>query len=807
MVSTTAAAAILNVPGEFATIQEALDTRAISDGDTVLVQPGIYTENINFGGHNVTVGSLFLTTGDRSYITSTVIDGDSSGSVLTFENDEDSSAAIIGFTITNGYAENGGGILCINSGPTIEDNIIIGNIAGREGGGIFCSYSNPVIRYNRIMANEAALGGGICYKYYNSANGGGNVDDQFITRENSLPSIANNIISGNSAEVGGGIYCLGSKLLICNSTITENIAERGGGIFCLDPGLEITSTILWGNLADEGPQIVGASIVINYSNIEGGWNGDGNIDLDPLFRDAGNGDFRLMSAACGDSGDSPCIDAGSPGFIDRLVDCSWGRGTVLCDIGAYSGGGTAPPPETVHRVPYDHQTIQQGMNASSDGDTVLVYPGTYVENINFGGRKITLGSLYLFTRNYSHISSTVIDGNSSGSVVTFENGEDSSSVMAGFTIRNGLAENGGGIFCFYSAPLITENIISENRANSEGGGIFCFYSSPSIKNNVIRDNSATSGGGISCRYSNPVISDNLIIQNEVSWEGGGIFCRDNSTSLIKYNEIRENRADNGGGILCRYSNLFISNTVISSNIANQGGGLFCVGSTPSITNLVIAGNTAASGGGIFCLNSMPIMTNTILWYNAAEEGSQIYGDSPLIRYSDIQGGWEGLGNIDLDPLFRDPAGDDFHLMAIACGDSSDSPCIDTGDPNVSDSLLDCSWGLGTTDSDMGAYGGGNILTGIDEMNPDVSRRLVLARNYPNPFNVSTSLEYNLPEPSYLTIDIYNILGRQVATIFEGTQEAGKHTITWDASAFPSGVYFARLKTKRHSRTIRLVLLK
>ncbi|MEE8417658.1 MAG: T9SS type A sorting domain-containing protein, partial [candidate division Zixibacteria bacterium] len=262
-----------------------------------------------------------------------------------------------------------------------------------------------------------------------------------------------------------------------------------------------------------------------------------------------------------------------------------------------------------------------------------------------------------------------------------------------------------------------------------------------------------------------------------------------------------------GGILCRYSDPLIINTVISSNSANRGGGIFFTGSDPSVANVAISGNSGEYGGGIFCLNSSPFLTNAILWYNVADEGPQIYGDSPQITYSDIQGGWEGQGNIDVAPLFRDATGGDFHIMSIACGDSSDSPCIDAGDPAVSDSLLDCSWGLGTTDSDMGAFGGGGSMTGIDEVNPDVSRRLALSRNYPNPFNVSTSLEYNLPEASYLTIDIYNILGQRVETVFEGEKPAGNHVITWDASAFPSGVYFARLKTKRHPQTIRLVLLK
>jgi hypothetical protein len=807
MVSMTVSAAVFNVPGDFATIQEALDSRMIIQGDTVLVQPGTYPENINFNGHNVVVGSLFLTTGDRLYITSTIIDGDSSGSAVTFENDEDSSAAIIGFTISNGYAENGGGVLCLNSEPTISDNIIIENTAGREGGGIYCSHSNPVIRNNTIIENQAVRGGGICYKYCNPAYAGHDEDYEFIARRNALSPIANNVISKNSAILGGGIYCLGCNLLMRNNTITGNSAEQGGGLFCIKSNPIITSTIFWGNSSDDGPQIHGSSVRISYSDIQGGWDGDGNIDLDPLFRDAENGDFHLANTYCGDADDSPCIDAGNPGINDSLIDCARGLGTVLADMGAYGGGAAAAESETIVRIPHDFQTIQQGINVVSDDDTVLVYPGTYVENIDFDGRGIMLGSLFLFTGNKAHTASTVIDGDSSGTVVTFENGEDSSAVIAGFSIVNGLAENGGGIFCFYSAPTIRDNIIGSNTANSEGGGIFCFYSNPSIKNNVIRENSATSGGGINCRYSNPAISGNLIIRNGVSWEGGGIFCRDNSAPLIQNNDVRENWADYGGGIMCRYSNPSISNTVVSLNSANRGGGIFCAGSNPSAVNITITQNSAELGGGIFCLNSSPLINNGILWYNIADEGPQIYGSAPQITYSDIQGGWEGQGNIDLDPLFRDLENGDFHLMAVDCGQPFDSPCVDAGDPAISDSLLDCSWGLGTTSSDMGAYGGGSILTAIDGSEFGLPRCLVLAGNYPNPFNVSTSIRYNLPEASNLSIEIFNILGQQVATLMEGFEQAGEYTIIWNASDLPSGVYFARLETGKSIETIKMLLLK
>ena len=81
------------------------------------------------------------------------------------------------------------------------------------------------------------------------------------------------------------------------------------------------------------------------------------------------------------------------------------------------------------------------------------------------------------------------------------------------------------------------------------------------------------------------------------------------------------------------------------------------------------------------------------------------------------------------------------------------------------------------------------------------------QNHPNPFNAATTISYSLPEQGEVVISIYNLLGQRVTTIFEGMQEPGEHTITWDASNFPSGVYFARLEAGEHSENIKMVLLK
>jgi len=83
----------------------------------------------------------------------------------------------------------------------------------------------------------------------------------------------------------------------------------------------------------------------------------------------------------------------------------------------------------------------------------------------------------------------------------------------------------------------------------------------------------------------------------------------------------------------------------------------------------------------------------------------------------------------------------------------------------------------------------------------------MQQNYPNPFNTSTTVSYSLPEPSEVTISIYNLLGQRAATVFDGSQEAGQHSVTWDASDFPSGVYFARLETAGIPENLKMVLLK
>ncbi|MCK4287995.1 MAG: right-handed parallel beta-helix repeat-containing protein, partial [Bacteroidales bacterium] len=292
----------------------------------------------------------------------------------------------------------------------------------------------------------------------------------------------------------------------------------------------------------------------------------------------------------------------------------------------------------------NYTTIQEGINNASNGDTVLVYPGTYYENINYNGKNITVASLLLTTQDTIYISQTIINGNQNGSVVKFVSGEGLNSIIKGFTITNGFASY------IDSIPA--------------GGGIKCINSSPTIEKNIIKENNCDlyiHGGGIYCEKSSSHILNNTISNNEGAYYGGGIFVSDTSEVLIKGNVIFNNLTWSGYGIA-------------------KGGGIFCGGNMcyAVIEQNTICNNTVDFGdGGGICSNNASIV-NTILWNNYPDEiAGQI-----TITYSDVQGGWTGIGNIDADPLFADPANGDFHLTwaNFPIPDDTKSPCIDTGDP-------------------------------------------------------------------------------------------------------------------------------
>lgn len=369
-------AATLNVPLEYSTIQAAI--MASSSTDIILVDAGIYTENINFLGKAITIESV-------NGAINTTIDGNQNGSVVVFESGEGLNSILDGFTITNGNGTSltewggsqtfGGGILCRNySSPKIINCIITNNTAIRGGGGIACWESSPSISNCLIKDNTADYGGaGIRGDYSsliisdsvissNSSDDGGGFNFRYcaspsiigclirnntvlgegggISSSSSSLAITNCRIVKNTASStyngrGGGIRLGGtSSSIIINSTISQNTAKyKGGGVRCVDnTSPTIINSILWGNTSASGSQIYledGLTIDITYSDVQGGWSGEGNMDWNPLFVDAENNDFSLQKSPLL----SPCRDAGNPDSAHNDIN-----GTIN-DMGFTGGPG------------------------------------------------------------------------------------------------------------------------------------------------------------------------------------------------------------------------------------------------------------------------------------------------------------------------------------------------------------------------------------------------------------------------------------------------------------------------------------
>jgi len=159
-------------------------------------------------------------------------------------------------------------------------------------------------------------------------------------------------------------------------------------------------------------------------------------------------------------------------------------------------------------VPGDYGTIQEAIDAASEGDTVQVEAGTYMENIDFMGKAITVTGV-------DGAGSTFIDGGSLGSVVNFAFAEGNDSVLQGFTITNGYGGDGGGVFCdFFAEPTLRNLRITANEAYSYGGGIFAKQGSPVVDTCEVDDNTAWNGGGMECLGLAPVVTNCIFWDNK-----------------------------------------------------------------------------------------------------------------------------------------------------------------------------------------------------------------------------------------------------------------------------------------------------
>jgi hypothetical protein len=295
---------------------------------------------------------------------------------------------------------------------------------------------------------------------------------------------------------------------------------------------------------------------------------------------------------------------------------------------------------TIH-VSADQPTIQAGIDAAVDGDTVLVADGTYT---GVGNRDIDFLGKAIVVMSENGPETCIIDCESLGRGFNFQNAEDSNSILQGFTIRNGWASTGGGILCSATSPTIRGNILTGNTATGSylrgGGGIYCGESSPVIEDNVMVGNATTTmysaGGAIDCSESSPMIEGNTITRNTANGWGGGINAESSSPTIVG-NLFTGNTAVIGaaGGIGCWSSTALITDNTITGNTAGGlnycGGGIAGDdGAVLTIEHNTILGNLADWGAGITIARSQCTISHNTIANNSADMGMggiYVFGDA------------------------------------------------------------------------------------------------------------------------------------------------------------------------------------
>ncbi|MBT6686247.1 MAG: T9SS type A sorting domain-containing protein [Bacteroidetes bacterium] len=315
-----------------------------------------------------------------------------------------------------------------------------------------------------------------------------------------------------------------------------------------------------------------------------------------------------------------------------------------------------------------YSTIQAAIDSSTNGDTIIAQSGTYLENINFNGKNIVLASEYFLTGDTMYIDSTIINGNQNGSCVVFENGEDTTALLSGFTITNGSgyfypnydtsnsgyyidAYLGGGIYCdsasprLFSLKIVKDSLLS-STGNKYGSGIYFNYSNSIIENCDISYNYSSyyrgsaiycsssdvkffnskiqqNDGGIGSINSNLYIEDVIIIDNYIDGNGGGIDAYHSDYYLNNVSLINNDSYADGGGIYCYQSNFNIYNTLIQNNMAGSGsGGGICISYSDSfnISNSKIIENSGFRSGGIQAIYSNLNFKNVEIVGNEIDDG-------------------------------------------------------------------------------------------------------------------------------------------------------------------------------------------
>ena len=640
-------------------------------------------------------GGLYSTNGNSTLNGVTFIgnSADQEGGAIYYT---DSSDVLTDTEFRSNRAELGGAVFNSSSDIELTDSSFFNNSAIDDGGAIYTSDSNPNITNVDFVSNTATDDGGAIYNdggspviiggvfADNAANSSGGA---FYSNGNH--TVANSLFTGNVGLSGGGIFNSNNSSTVVNSTFSDNTGRNAGAIAFLgdeEDTPSVSNSIIYGNrnFASDDQIFVGETgLSVTNSLVEGGFEGEGNLDVSPEFVAPDNFDYRLSEG-------SPAINAGNneatvlsgegeDTVVELSEDLAGNPRTVgnTVDLGAYEGAAVEPVP-TRPTVASETNIVYVDLNATGEqdgsswanaytdlqaalenapfGSQVWVAAGTYTPTPVAGDERrssfVLLDGIEIyggFTGDETNLGERDVTANTtilSGDLGTLEDNSDnaahvvtsldtsSSSVLDGFTIRDGNADvadigiDGGGIFSERSQAIFRNLIVTNNTASGLGGGMYSQDSLNQLTNVDFISNTASSGGAMYNNTSGTILTDTTFESNS-SDNGGGAILNQASSIFIDEATFTSNVSGASGGAIYNsdLSNAVINDVLFESNSGDSGGAVYNSDSSPLLTNVEFRSNSATgTGGAIYNVgeDTGTTLANGIFEGNTAEYGGAVY---------------------------------------------------------------------------------------------------------------------------------------------------------------------------------------
>jgi len=779
--------------GDYTSIQAALG--AANPGDTVLVHPGRYYENLTINRNNISLMSLEGTTGDPAYIESTIIDGGHAGRCILLQRDNH-QVHIRGFTITNGFTTGGaGGIgLAVNT-ASILTNLNIHNNSANTGGGLNIGAATVSLSGVHIDSNYALSMGGGLY----AASGEGYTNNITFDPTNRCS------IYNNRSGAGQDIYIQNATNDLYMPLDTFSIAEPSNYYATYLSVLPVAN-----------------NFQINFDILHAHHQ---EIDSDVYISTSGNDNNDGLSPA---NALKTIHEA-----IYRVAADSLNQKTVHILPGEYSRTDN----DQVFPIAMKSWVIVQGSGMDTttvigephpemgDNSWVLVFSAIREEAIWLSDLSITSRNVPLY--------SNAIDGTKLRLTMNFKN----------LRIYNmGAHDNYTNTYriVYLSAnskrESIWNNVTIENIAPDD---VHLIQMLPGIL-----DNGEITG--MKGKFSNCTFRNASSTYTSTSVMGMPLISITGDKRLEFENCVFENLSVEdedanviqiGGIQFPQQQNHFSFNNCLFNKISSHDNMILVVSSNNprlDFTNCTFADNqgdayTLMVNGEVNIVNC--IFDNDTPYQIKVNpmDGNPSEHTNISIDHSLVKDGVAGIlpfpvpGNtinflptsISGDPLFA--GGNDIH-NPFYYSLSALSPCIDSGTRDTTglnlppyDLAVNCRIWNDRIDMGCYEYGSEPWVSNDDPVAPEL-KQLALFQNYPNPFNPTTSIRYSIEETGPVSLDIYNIKGQLVKTLYHGNAEIGSHTAIWNGldnsgNACSSGVYFYRLKTPKTSLVRKMLMLK